>query len=174
MTQLSSDKFNVAWFKLAEFVARKEKERALGVYRLLAHSLPDEAFAAQLEGDLLLAFNDEKALDSYKRAARLYEVHEKLFQAAAVYEHIIVLLPEVYDAHYMVIKVYEKLSNKHKYVSAITRYMTLLLKNSMVTKAVETLKELNLDSTVYEEFLELIKTKNPELHAHAREVLSFG
>ncbi len=68
-----SEKCNVAWFKLAEFVGRKEKERALAVYRLLAYSLSNDAFTAQLEGDLLLAFEDAKAFELYDRAARLYE-----------------------------------------------------------------------------------------------------
>jgi predicted negative regulator of RcsB-dependent stress response len=77
------DKFNVAWFKLAEFVGRKEKERALSVYRLLSHSLPDDAFAAQLEGDLFLAFcDDERAVDAYQKAARLYEKNGQYDHAA--------------------------------------------------------------------------------------------
>ena len=71
-------KFNVAWFKLAEFVGRKEKERALGVYRLLSHSLPDDAFAAQLRGRFLMAFYDEKAVDAYVKAARLYEKNQPI------------------------------------------------------------------------------------------------
>ena len=58
MKHLPSDKYNVAWFKLAECVARGEKEKALGVYRLLVHSLDEPAFIRQLEGDLLLAFKD--------------------------------------------------------------------------------------------------------------------
>ena len=91
MSQLQTNKFNVAWFKLAEFVARKEKERALGVYRLLVHSLHDESLAAQLEGDLLLAFNDGKALECYEKAACLYERAGKTIQAIAVREHCALL-----------------------------------------------------------------------------------
>lgn len=94
MSQLQSEKFNVAWFKLAEFVSRKEKERALGIYRLLVHSLPNDAIAAQLEGDLLLAFHDEKALQSYTRAVELYERLEDVYKAIAVCEHCITLLPD--------------------------------------------------------------------------------
>ena len=51
-----SDKYTIAWFKLAECVAKGEKEKAFGVYRLLMHSLEDQAYAYQLEGDLLDAF----------------------------------------------------------------------------------------------------------------------
>lgn len=89
MTQLPSDKFNVAWFKLAELVVRKEKERALYIYRLLVHSLQDEALTAQLEGDLLLSFNDEKAIDCYIRAATLYERSDRYIEAIAIYEQIL-------------------------------------------------------------------------------------
>lgn len=96
MTQLPSDKFNVAWFKLAELVVRKEKERAMYIYRLLVHSLQDEAIAAQLEGDLLLSFNDEKAVDCYMRAATLYERSDRWIEAIAIYEQVMMLraLPE--------------------------------------------------------------------------------
>lgn len=94
MSQLQSEKFNVAWFKLAEFVSRKEKERALGIYKLLIHSLPNDAIAAQLEGDLLLAFHDEKALQSYTRAVELYERLNDPYKAVAVCEHCITMLPD--------------------------------------------------------------------------------
>ena len=93
MRQLPSDKYNVAWFKLAEFVARGEKERALGLYRLLAHSFDDEALAHQLEGDLLLAFNDDGAVKCYVDAAKYYQKAHRFVQAAAVYEHILSLQP---------------------------------------------------------------------------------
>lgn len=94
MSQLQSDKYNIAWFKLAEFVSRKEKERALGIYKLLIHSLPTDAIAAQLEGDLLLAFRDEKALQSYTRAVELYEQTEDYIKALAVCEHCLTLVPD--------------------------------------------------------------------------------
>jgi len=91
MTQLSSEKYNIAWFKLAEFVIRKEKERALYMYRLLVHSLPDEAFAAQLEGDLLHSFNDPKAFDCYVRAAIMYQKKGKHIEAIALYENLMII-----------------------------------------------------------------------------------
>ena len=78
MKQFSGDKYNVAWFKLAEFVARGEKERAMGLYRLLVHSFDDSAFAHQLEGDLLLSFDDTQAVEKYLEAAYLYETQDRL------------------------------------------------------------------------------------------------
>jgi tetratricopeptide (TPR) repeat protein len=84
------DKYTVAWFKLAECIARREKERALGVYRLLAHSFEDHAYRHQLEGDILYSFHDDaQALDTYKKAISLYIQDGRVLQAVALYEHII-------------------------------------------------------------------------------------
>lgn len=91
MKEIPSDKYSVAWFKLAEFVGRGEKERALGLYRLLVHSFDDRAFAFQLEGDLLLSFNDAEAQQRYMQAARLYQEDGDMLKAAAVYEHLLFL-----------------------------------------------------------------------------------
>lgn len=88
MKQVPSDKYNIAWFRLAEYVARGEKERALGVYRLLSHSLDDSAFARQLEGDIFLSFGDSQALICYQDAAILYKNAGLLRKAVAVYEHL--------------------------------------------------------------------------------------
>ncbi len=127
MTQLPSDKFNVAWFKLAEFVTRKEKERALHIYRLLVHSLPDEAFAQQLEGDLLWSFNDAKAVECYIKAAALYEKRADFIQAAAVYEHILSIAPRVPEYVLKAILIYEQLNNREK----ITQLLSSLLDTVM-------------------------------------------
>lgn len=79
---------SIAWFKLAEFVGRKEKERALYLFRLLVHSIADTALVAQLEGDLLAAFGDEKAIDSYEKAMRSYIATAKLSDARLLFERI--------------------------------------------------------------------------------------
>lgn len=88
MKLLSSGSHNIAWFKLAEFVCRGEKERALSVYKLLMHSVADRAFAHQLEGDILLAFDDAGAIDRYHQAAEIYKKQKDYQKAIAVYEHI--------------------------------------------------------------------------------------
>ncbi len=88
MRLLASESYNVAWFKLADFIARGEKERALTVHRLLMHSIQDEALPYQLEGDILLAFDDAAALDRYHIAANLYKKAGKIQQAASLYEHV--------------------------------------------------------------------------------------
>lgn len=94
MKHVPSDKYSVAWFKLAECVARGEKERALGVYRLLSYSFDDQAFACQLAGDLLRSFDDNTAIEQYYQAAQLYQKAHRFLESAAVYEHLIHLIPD--------------------------------------------------------------------------------
>ncbi len=119
MRQLPSDKYNVAWFKLAEFVARGEKERALGLYRLLIHSFDDKALAAQLEGDILLSFNDQAAVEKYAFAAQCYEKEGKLTEAALVLEHIFILQPEADETIKKLVGLYEQLGNKNRYIDIL-------------------------------------------------------
>lgn len=88
------NKYSIAWFKIADFVSRGEKERALGVYRLLSHSIEDSAVVLQLEADILLSCNDEQqALIKYQAAATLYQQVGKLLEALAVYSHLLTLVP---------------------------------------------------------------------------------
>ncbi|MBY0109504.1 MAG: hypothetical protein K2X90_00090 [Candidatus Babeliaceae bacterium] len=126
------EKFNVAWFKLAEFVGRKEKERALGVYRLLSHSLPDDAFAAQIEGDLLMAFGDEKAVDAYQKAAWLYEKSNQFDHAALLYEQMLMLKPENRDFLVQALKLYQLVKNDVKIVRCASQLARLLIKHGAV------------------------------------------
>ncbi|OGB86186.1 hypothetical protein A3J41_03275 [candidate division TM6 bacterium RIFCSPHIGHO2_12_FULL_38_8] len=91
MKTLASQTSNIAWFKLADFVARGEKERALSVLRLLMHSVSDEALTYQLEGDILLSFNDDLALDRYRTAAHLYQKLGKFQQAISIYHRTLML-----------------------------------------------------------------------------------
>ncbi len=109
MKQAASNKYNIAWFKLADCVSRGEKERALGVYRLLSHSVDDQALMRQLEGDLLLAFQDEGAADTYKQAIQLYKDDERHLEAAALYEHLLTLQPHTQDYHLCLVDLYTKL-----------------------------------------------------------------
>lgn len=89
---MHAEKYTVAWFKIADCVSRGEKERALGVYRLLAHSFNDVAIAHQLEGDIYLSFNDnDRATQLYHSAAQCYKQSGRLLEAAAIYEHLILL-----------------------------------------------------------------------------------
>ncbi len=95
MKRISSDKYTVAWFKLSEVIARGEKERALGMYRLLAHSLNNSAFAKQLEGDILFFFNDNAAHDKYNEAVTLHINCGRYAQATMIYEHLLCIGAEL-------------------------------------------------------------------------------
>lgn len=94
MEQGSSEIANVAWFKLAECVRRGEKERALGLYRLLVHSLDDQAFIKKLEAELLSPFNNEEAENLYVEAADLYKKAGQTGESALIYEHLVRLSPK--------------------------------------------------------------------------------
>lgn len=82
---------SIAWFKLADLIARKEREKALSVYRLLSHSLQDRAYALQLEGDVLWSLDDHGALERYKQAAYLYQRDKRWVEAIAIYEHLLTI-----------------------------------------------------------------------------------
>ena len=87
MKTFASESYTIAWFKIADFVARGEKERALHMYPLLMHSISEPAISYQLEGDILLAFDDMAALECYRKAVELYKKSGKFRQAIGVYEH---------------------------------------------------------------------------------------
>lgn len=89
MTHISPEKNNIAWFKLAELVSRREKERALGIYRLLSHSLFNQAYIMHLEAEVLAAFQDTKAQHAYLRAALLYEEQGNFFLALTLYRILV-------------------------------------------------------------------------------------
>lgn len=115
----------VAWFKLADLITRKEKEKALILYRLLSHSFDDKAYALQVEGDILWSLEDEVALDKYRQAAYLYKKEKKLVAATAVYEHLLTLQPNNYDFLSTLIILYVLLSWPEKFEE---RYQLLLEK----------------------------------------------
>ncbi|HSC25489.1 MAG TPA: hypothetical protein VLB80_04725 [Candidatus Babeliales bacterium] len=94
MKQVQLDKQTIAWFKIAECVSRGEKERALGVYRLLSHSFNDNAIARQLEADIYLSFQEkEQAVSLYQQAMESYHKSNRFLEAAAVGEHLIIMCP---------------------------------------------------------------------------------
>lgn len=105
MKQTENSK-SLAWFKLAEFVQRGEKERALGVYKLLALSLQDLAFACQLEGDILLAFDDQSAKAKYLQAAEIYLAQHNYLAALGTLNHLVLLEPTNSDYWHMLTELY--------------------------------------------------------------------
>ena len=139
MRQLPSDKYNVAWFKLAEFISRGEKERALGIYRLLMHSFDDRALALQLEGDILLSFNDEGALERYEQAAEYYQKDGKATEAALVHEHIVLLKPDADFSMKKLIDFYEQTGNKIRLIEILDMLSKVLVKQKKYEELAMTL-----------------------------------
>lgn len=105
----------VAWFKLADLISRKEKEKALNLYRLISHSFDDKAYALQVEADILWSLEDNAALEKYTQAAYLYKKEKKLLSSAAVYEHLLTLEPENIDYLKSLILLYVFVSWQEKF-----------------------------------------------------------
>lgn len=149
MKHIPADKYNIAWFKLAEFVTRKEKERALGIYRLLSHSLHNQALSAQLEGDILLAFHDERALECYTKAAHLYQESNQLSQAAVLLEHVAYISANYLHYAPLLVEMYTALLNQPKMVHYTACYIEELLKNAHLEQATTFAQEIStkLDTT---------------------------
>jgi tetratricopeptide (TPR) repeat protein len=110
MKHMDSDqKYVIAWFKIAEYVNRGEKERALGVYRLLSHSIDDQSLVLQLEADILYACQDERCFDIYYKAALDYLKKEKKGQAAALFEQMLLVKPDAMAIRSQLVTLYIKL-----------------------------------------------------------------
>ncbi len=180
MMALQTGKYSIAWFKLAEFVMRREKERALAIYRLLAHSLRDEAFAYQLEGDLLLSFGDDKALASYAKAAALYEQKEEFREAIGLYEHLSILAPEGIAYLKKLFELYSRLGNEVKSVQAFQVLMRTLYAQSNIEEIDSILNSLSIPTTrllrLYHEhlviyLLEKKYNKDVYIYAHIEKAI---
>jgi transcription elongation factor GreA-like protein len=130
MRYVPNDKYTIAWFKLAECVAKGEKEKAFGVYRLLMHSFDDPAYAYQLEGDLLGAFQDQRAIEKYAHAAQLYIQNNRYKEAAMIYNDLITLAPD--DKHFVIrlIDVYKKHKNNDFIITKLMKLADLLLEHN--------------------------------------------
>ncbi len=144
MKQVPSDKYTIAWFKLAECVSRGEKERALGIYRLLSHSLDDPALVRQLEGDIFLSFNDkQEAVTHYYQAAQLYKKDNRILEAAAVYEHLLMIQPEDKKYRTIIINLYNQLTIQSKVKEHVLLLVNQLLQNEQVDNVEKIMKKID-------------------------------
>lgn len=143
MRHVPSDKYNVAWFKLAECVSRGEKERALGVYRLLAHSFGDEAFAYQLMGDLLLSFDDAQAISKYQESADRYTQEKRWLEAAAVYEHLLTFNPTNLAYRKEIVRLYSQTTLQAKIITNLTHLFEQYLDADSLDNALHTIEQLD-------------------------------
>jgi len=153
MKQAHIDKHTIAWFKIAECVSRGEKERALGVYRLLSYSFNDMAVALQLEADIYFSFfEQEQAIVLYHQAMDLYQKSERYLEAAAVCEHLITMRPHDLLLRREVIKLYHPLGLEAKMRMHIQKIVdTIFLTGN----------ELSL-----QEFLAVLRTYSDELYEY--------
>lgn len=128
MKQTQLDKHTIAWFKIAECVSRGEKERALGVYRLLSHSFNDSAVARQLEADIYLAFGEKEfSIPLYYQAMELYQKSNRLLEAVAICEHLISMAPHDISWRREAIRLYYVLDNKIKLYGHIEKSLDMLV-----------------------------------------------
>jgi len=117
--QESQKEKSLAWFKLADLIARGEREKALNVFRLLSHSLQDRAYSLQLEGDLLWYLDDKNFTEKYKQAAFLYQKEKRWIDAIALNEHLLTNTPTSFEImsslliFYAMVDWQDKLQERH-------------------------------------------------------------
>lgn len=144
MRYIPRDKYTIAWFKLAECVAKGEKEKAFGVYRLLMHSLEDQAYAYQLEGDLLGAFQDERSTEKYAYAAQLYFQNRRFKESAALYEELIFLDPSHNRYLQQLIVIYKEHKSKELFKAKMQKLFAQLLEQAAYEKAILVMNDLKM------------------------------
>jgi len=128
---------SVAWYKLAELIDRGEKEKVLNLYRLLAYSFEDKAYALQVEGDILWAFEDKAALERYEQAAYLYQKKHKLVSAVAIYQHLVVLEPTTSHYESTLLELFVNLDWKDRFVERCEAMFTRHKKGELSREFVE-------------------------------------
>jgi tetratricopeptide (TPR) repeat protein len=121
---------SVAWFKLAELIARGEREKALSVFRLLAHSLSDKAYILQVEGDILWYLDDRAALEKYKQAAYLYHKEKRWIDAIAIFEHLVTQRPQQYDYLAQLLPLYALINWPEKFNERFARFVEFFTTHS--------------------------------------------
>lgn len=132
MRHVPTDKHTIAWFKLAECIARGEREKAYGVYRLLAHSLSDQAYALQLEGDLLRCFDDARAFEKYRQALQLYYQEQRWLQAAGVGAHLESFQEITIPVREILVEVHSQLENTAVMLTMLQELIISLIKAGAV------------------------------------------
>ncbi len=170
MKQTQVDKHTIAWFKIAECVSRGEKERALGVYRLLSHSFNDNAIKYQLEADIYCSFGEtELAIALYHQAMESYKKSHRFLEAAAVGEHLVVLQPADTSVHRSLIQLYLSLGMMVKVRAHIQALATFFKQKKQWLE--QMLDELGHDKKSIEGFVVVLQEHFDDLHQHAAEYL---
>lgn len=157
---------NVAWFKLAELIARKEREKALNVYRLLSHSLEDKAYALQIEGDILKSFDAKDAAEKYQQAAFLYKKEQRWVNAIGIYEHLLSRDNNNLEFLATVVDLYAKINWEEKCKPRMQEMFRVLKMNSpeheRMYKIVQQTIRQNTDNDWFYSLIQHYKTQIPE------------
>jgi hypothetical protein len=170
MKQTQVDKHTIAWFKIAECVSRGEKERALGVYRLLSHSFNDNAIKYQLEADIYCSFGEiDLAIALYHQAMEFYKKSHRFLEAAAVGEHLAVLQPADMNVHRTLIQLYLALGMTVKVRAHIQVLVDCFGQKKQWLE--QMLDELCHDKKHVEDFVVVLREHFDILHEHATEYL---
>lgn len=89
MNAMEKNGQSIAWFNLHEFVKRKEREKALNIYRLLSISIQNKAFSKKLLADIFYAMQEnELALKNYIESAEEYIFQNKFDLACEIIKFI--------------------------------------------------------------------------------------
>ncbi len=123
--QQSQNERSLAWFKLADLIARGEREKALSVFRLLSHSFADKAYILQIEGDILWFMDSSASIEKYKQAAFLYQKEKRLIDAIAMQEHIFTMKPDAIEALAILLILYAFVDWPEKFISRFALLMGL-------------------------------------------------
>lgn len=155
--QQNSKEKSLAWFKLADLIARGEREKALNVFRLLAHSLPDRAYVLQLEGDILWYFDDKNFTEKYKQAAFLYQKDKRWIDAIAIYEHLLTHNPNSYQVMSSLIVFYIMVNWPEKTYEISDRLVQLFSSNII--------NEFQLETTIKDITQSILALENEPPHS---------
>jgi tetratricopeptide (TPR) repeat protein len=151
---------NIAWFKLAEFVTRGEKERALSLFRLLTHSFADQAFIKKLEAEILASFDDEQAFSEYIQAAHLYRTKGQSVEAVSIYETLVIFQPDRPEYCEKIISLFNELGHQEKTTQYQKQLCSLFLTQERVDKAIAVFEKMNgLDDVEKLSFFQVIVLK---------------
>jgi tetratricopeptide (TPR) repeat protein len=168
---------SVAWFKLADLIARREREKALNVFRLLSHSLTNKAYVLQLEGDILWAMEDKLALDRYKQAAFLYQKEKRIIDAISIYENLIQLDPtQKLDFILIIAPMYALIdwpeAFDRKFYEILKSYNEKQLDEQRLCNLIKILSEMSLSNIAQKKWLhERMLKSQPDLPEQASEII---
>lgn len=87
--EMTANQYALSWQKLIELIIFKQKAEALGLAKLLGHTMGDRIGALQLQADIYSIFNEtEKAIALYIKVSELYAKVSKQQQSSIIVEYV--------------------------------------------------------------------------------------